>query len=195
MNLTGLLQDAISGNTVNEIGQTIGADPSTTATAIQAALPMLLGGLANNSSTDTGAESLFGAIDRDHDGSVLDDLGGLVGNYSAGPGSGILDHIFGGQQQYAVQQGVSQASGLDMSKVGPLLAILAPIVMGAIGRTQRSQGLGAGDLAGLLGGATQQMGVNSPMMGVLSQVLDRNQDGSAIDDVMGMIGGYLGRQR
>ncbi len=194
MNLTGLLEDAMSGDTVSQISQTIGADESTTSTAIQTALPMLLGGLAQNSSTESGAESLLGALDRDHDGSVLDDLGGLVSNYGAGSGAGILDHIFGGQQG-TVQQGVSQASGLDMGKVAPLLAILAPMVMGALGRTQRSEGLGVGDLAGLLGGATQQMGANSPLMGMLSQVLDQNRDGSSVDDIMGMLGGFLGGGR
>ncbi|MCI0337421.1 MAG: DUF937 domain-containing protein [Acidobacteria bacterium] len=194
MNLTGLLQDSLSGDTVSQISQTIGADEDTTSNAIQASLPMLLGGLAYNSSNEEGAASLFGALDRDHDGSALDDLGGLLGNYSAGPGGGILDHIFGGQQN-SIEQGVSRASGLDMSKVGPLLMILAPIVMGALGRTQRSQGLGAGDLAGLLGGATQQMSAGSPMIGILSQMMDRNQDGSSVDDIMRMIGGFLGGRR
>ncbi len=194
MNLTGLLQDALSGDTVSQIGQTIGADEYTTSSAIQTALPMLLGGLANNSTSPQGAESLFGALDRDHDGSALNDLAGLLGGFSAGPGAGILGHIFGNQQP-TVEQTVSQASGLDMSKVAPLLMILAPIVMGALGRTQRQEGLGVGDLAGLLGGATQQSAVGSPLMGVLSQVLDRDRDGSAMDDVMGMLGGYLGRGR
>lgn len=194
MNLTGLLNDALNSDTVSQISQQIGADEGTTSSAIQAALPMLLGGLANNSSSEMGAASLLGALDRDHDGSVLDDVGGFLGNYASGQGVGILGHIFGGGQG-TVEQGVSQASGLDMGKVGPLLMMLAPIVMGALGRTQRQHGLGAGDLAGLLGGATQQMGSGSPLMDMLSSVLDRNHDGSAIDDVAGMIGGLLGGRR
>jgi hypothetical protein len=194
MNLTGLLEDALGGKTVDQISQTIDADQNTTSNAIQAALPLLLGGLAQNSQSNEGAESLYGALAQDHDGSVLDDPAGLVNNYESASGFGILDHIFGGQQN-TVERGVSQASGLDLSKVGPLLAILAPLVMGALGRTQRQQGLGAGDLAGLLGGATQQTASNSPLIGMLSQVLDQNRDGSAVDDVMGMIGGFLGGRR
>jgi hypothetical protein len=195
MNLTGLLQDALSGDTVSQISQQIGADEGSTSSAIQAALPMLLGGLAQNSSTEQGAASLFGALDKDHDGSALDDLAGLIGGgTAASAGAGILGHIFGGSQDN-VAQGVSQASGLDMSKVGPLLAILAPVVMGAIGKTQRQQGLGAGDLAGLLGGATQSMSSGSPMLDMLSGMLDKNHDGSAVDDVMGMIGGFLGGKK
>ena len=199
MDLTGILQDALGGNTVGQISQAIGADESSTSNAIQAALPMLLGGLANNSASEEGASGILGAIDRDHDGSVLDDIGGLIaGNIGggAGNGAGILGHIFGGQQD-TVAQGVSQASGLDMGKVGPLLAILAPVVMGAIGRSRQSSGggFGAADLGGLLGGAAQSMGGNSGLMGVLGGLLDRNRDGSAVDDVMGMIGGMMSGRR
>lgn len=194
MNLTGLLSEALNQNTISQISQQLGADESATSNAIQAALPMLLGGLANNSASEAGAMSLLGALDRNHDGSILDDLGGFLGNYQSGPGAGILGHVFGGNQG-AVEQSVSQASGLDMSKVGPLLMMLAPIVMGALGRARQQEGIGAGDLAGLLGGATQEVGAGSALLGVLSSVLDRNRDGSAIDDVAGMIGGLLSGRR
>jgi hypothetical protein len=197
MNLTGLLNDALSGDTVSQISQTIGADEGTTSNAIQTALPILLGGLANNSATEEGASGLMGALERDHDGSVLDNIGGLLsGNFggSAANGLGILGHIFGGQQG-TVAEGVSQSSGLDMSKVGPLLAILAPIVMGAIGRARQQEGVGTSDLGGLLGGAAQQMGGGSDLMGMLGNILDRDRDGSAIDDVAGMLGGMLGGRR
>ena len=198
MDLTGILNDVLSGDNVGQISQAIGADESSTSNAIQAALPMILGGLANNSSSEEGASGLLGAIDRDHDGSVLDDIGGLIaGNIGggAGNGAGILGHIFGGQND-TVAQGVSQASGLNMGQVGPLLAILAPIVMGAIGRSRQSSGVGAGDLAGLLGGAAQSMGGgNSGLAGILGGLLDRDHDGSAVDDVVGMIGGMLSGRR
>jgi hypothetical protein len=193
MNVTDLLSDALGGNAVNQISQQLGADEGTTSNAIQAALPMLLGALANNSATEEGASSLHNAL-GDHDGSILGDLAGFLGNASAGPGAGILGHIFGGSQSVAEQQ-VSQASGLDLGKVGPLLLMLAPIVMGALGRSQRQAGFGVGDLAGILSGAAQQTGSSSPLMGILGQVLDRDRDGSAVDDVVGMIGGILGGRR
>ncbi len=194
MNLTGLLSDALNSGTINQISQQLGEDEGTTSNAIQVALPMLLGGLATNSSTSTGAASLSNALDQDHDGSILDDLGAFLGNYSSGSGPGILGHVFGGRQE-VIERGVSQASGLNMGKVAPLLMMLAPIVMGALGRTRRQEGIGVGDLAGLLGGATQQVGASSSLLGILSSVLDRDRDGSAIDDIAGMFGGALGGRR
>ncbi len=195
MNLQTILGDALGGNTISQMSQVLGADESTTSNAVQAALPMLLGALAHNSATPEGASSLAGALDRDHDGSILDDVAGFVLNGGAGgQGAGILGHIFGGSQSQ-VEQGLSQASGLDAGKVTQLLIMLAPIVMGALGRTQRQEGLGLGDLAGMLGGASQQMGGGSSMMGMLAQIMDSNRDGSAVDDVMRLVGGFLGGRR
>ena len=195
MDLTGILNDSLGGDTVSQISQTIGADESSTSSAIQAALPALLGGLAHQSSTDEGEAELAGALERDQHSGVLDNLGGLISGALGGKaanGEGILGHIFGGQHQ-TVAQGVSQASGLDMSKVGPLLAILAPIVMGAVSRAHSSSG--GGGLAGMLGGAARQMGAGSGLMGILGSVLGGNHDGSAMDDVAGMLGGMLGGRR
>lgn len=194
MNLTGLLNDALSGDTVSQIGQQIGADESTTNAAIQSALPLLLGTMANNAQDPTGAASLAGALERDHDGSALGNLGSLIGSLGGGQGGGILGHIFGGSQPVAEER-VSQASGLDMSKVGPLLMILAPIVMGALGQMRQQGNVSQNDLPDVLGSATRQTASNSPLMGVLGSILDRDRDGSSMDDIAGMIGGMLGGRR
>lgn len=194
MNLTGLLSDALGGGTVSQISQAIGADEGTTSNAIQAALPMLVGGLARNTQSEDGASSLLNALNR-HDGSILDNLGGFISAAAGGgnnDGAGILGHVFGGQQSN-VEQGVSAASGLDMSKVAPLLMMLAPIVMGALGRANQQQGgMDTSSLAGLLGGATSQMSSGSPMLDMIGGLLDQNKDGSAMDDLLGMAGRMLG---
>lgn len=193
MNLTGLLSDALSGETVGQISQAIGADESTTNNAIQAALPMLIGGLARNTQSEDGAASLLNALNKDHDGSVLDNLGGFLGGGAAASiGSAILGHVLGGRQGQ-VEQGISSASGLDMSKVGPLLAMLAPVVMGALGKANQQQGgMDTSSLAGLLGGAHQEMSSGSPILGMLGGLLDQDKDGSALDDILGMAGRMLG---
>lgn len=196
MNIEGLLGQVLGGGNVGAISQAIGADESTTSTAIQAALPMLIGGLARNAQSDDGASALAGALDRDHDGSVLDDIAGFVmgGGAQQSNGAGILGHIFGGNQP-AVEQGVSQASGLDLGTVAKLLPLLAPIVMGYLGRQKQEQGLDVASLAGMLGGAQQQMQEQqSPLMGMLSAVLDQNRDGSMVDDAIRLAGGFLSRR-
>ena len=194
MDLMGLLDNALTSDTVKQISQHLGVDEGATSDAIQAALPMLLGGLANTSASQSGAASLLGALDRDHDGSILDDLVGFLGDYLSGRGAGILGHIFG-DQEGAVERGVSQASGLDLSKVGPLLMMLAPIVMGALGRARREVGMDAGDLPRELGNAAQQTGGDQGLLGALSSMFDMNRDGSAVDDIAGMLSRAVGGGR
>jgi hypothetical protein len=194
MDLMGLLNDALNSDTIKQISQQLGADEGATSDAIQAALPMLLGGLANNSASQSGAMSLLGALDRDHDGSILDDLAGFLGDYLSGRGAGILGHVFG-DQEGAVERGVSQASGLHLSKVGPLLMMLAPIVMGALGRAHREEPMEAGDLPKELGNATQQTGGDQGLLGALSSMFDMNRDGSAVDDIAGMLSRAVGGGR
>lgn len=194
MDLMGLLDEALNSDTIKKISQQLGVDEGATSDAIQAALPILLGGLANESASQSGAASLLGALDRDHDGSVLDDLGGFLEDFLSGRGASILGHIFGGNQG-AVERGVSQASGLDLSKVGPLLMMLAPIVMGALGRARREAGIDAGDLPRELGSAAQQTGGDRGLLGALSSMFDMNRDGSAVDDIAEMLSRAVGGGR
>ena len=180
------IMQSVGGGTTRQIGGQLGLDDSTTQSAIGAALPMLLAGLAKNSATPDGASALHGALVRDHDGSALDDLGGVLGNAQAGPGAGILRHVLGDRQPLA-QQALSKSSGIDAAQASQLLVMLAPVVMGALGRQQRQSGLDAPGLAGLLGGERAQLASSSPdLMGMASRMLDQDGDGSFLDDIGGI---------
>jgi hypothetical protein len=195
------LQDLLGheqGNAaLNEISQNVGADQSSVSSAVQAALPMLINGLANNAATPQGAESLNNALETDHDGSILDnlgDLGGMIfGQQGAAPrqadAGGILGHILGGSQGQVAQQ-VSNQTGLQSGQVAQILMFLAPIVMGYLGRQKQQQGLGADGLGGLLGGLLGggQQSVPQQQSGGF---LDQDGDGSSMDDIASMAFNYL----
>ncbi|MEZ4771750.1 MAG: DUF937 domain-containing protein [Bacteroidia bacterium] len=191
MSLIEQLTKQLSGSALESLAGQLGTDPNTTSSAISAALPMIVGALAKNASTQEGASALDSALSKDHDGSILDNLGGFLSSTDNGAGAGILKHVFGNNQPH-VQQGVSQLSGLDVSKVGPLLENLAPIVMGMLGKQKQQQGLDMGGLASILMGArnqAQQSG--SPAMDMLGSLLDRDGDGSFLDDVGGFLGKFM----
>ena len=176
---------------VGQIASRLGVDEGTAQQGIQAALPLLLGGLARNAQTPGGAEDLSGALARDHDGSVLDDVSGAL---QSGDGASILGHIFGGQED-TVAGAVGQQLGGGEIPGAQLLQMLAPLVMGYLGQKQQSQGLDAGGLAGLLLGhqrSVAQSGGNGAL-GMIEQLLDGNHDGSPIDDIIGMAGKFLRR--
>jgi hypothetical protein len=192
MSILDMLQQRLGGDAVNQISRQLGTDPSTAQTAIAAALPMLVGALARNAQDPDKAGALANALGR-HDGSVLNDLGGYLGRGDISDGSGILGHVLGGRQE-TVQTGLGQATGLDPAKAGTLLAMLAPLVMGALGKAQREKGLDTGGLAGMLGGEQQRAADAAPgIMGMLGSLLDRDRDGSVLDDIGGMIGKQFGR--
>ncbi|HKP67771.1 MAG TPA: DUF937 domain-containing protein [Pyrinomonadaceae bacterium] len=207
--LQDLLGNQQGVEAVDQISSEVGAEPSAVSTVIQAALPTILGSLANNASTPQGAESLNNALEQDHDGSVLDNLGGLggliFGGGQAAPtprqadGGGILGHILGGSQGAVVQE-ASNRSGLNAGQVAQILMMLAPIVMGYLGRQKQQQGVGADGLGGLLGGllggqaaAAPQSSGNS-MVDMASSFLDQDGDGSAMDDIASMAFKYLGNK-
>ena len=205
--LQDLLGQEQGTQAVDQISQNVGAESSMVNSAIQAALPMILGGLANNAATPQGAESLNSALDRDHDGGLLGNLGGLgsmiFGGQQAAPpprqadAGGILGHIFGNNQGQVAQE-VSNKSGLGMGQVAQILMMLAPIVMSYLGQQKQQQNVGADGLGGLLGGllgggqqAAAAPSSGNPMMDMASSMLDSDRDGSAMDDIASMAFNYI----
>ena len=195
--------EQLSGPNLTQLSQQIGADEATTSQAVQAALPMLLGGLARNASNPAGAASLGNALD-DHRG-TMQNLGGLLGAAEGGSGSGILGHIFG-QKHDAVANGVGQATGLKPQQAGKLLMVLAPIVMAALARRQQAHQeqqvpipgaqptqTNASALPDILHREAQEAQQRAPSgLGGLLGMLDRDGDGNPLNDLGKLASGGLG---
>ena len=147
------VRQQLGPDSIQQISQTLGADPETTSRAVSMALPALLGGLSQNAAQPQGAAALDNALNA-HDGSILDNLGGLLGGGGGGGAAGgiggaILGHIFG-PKRGPVEQGVGKASGLDAAQVAQLMAMLAPIIMGVLGKMKREKGVDANKLPDVL---------------------------------------------
>ncbi len=190
------LAGQLGGDAVGQISRQLGVSETQASSAISGALPMLFGALAKNSQSADGLGALAGALDRDHDGSVLDDLAGFLGNsqQAESAGAGILKHVLGGRQP-AVESSLSRTSGLDAGSTAKLLAMLAPLVLGALGKQRRSQALDNNGLAALLGGEQERATRSQPSMGLLGTLLDQDGDGDMMDDVakagVGLLGKFL----
>ncbi|GIK38307.1 MAG: hypothetical protein BroJett011_21400 [Chloroflexota bacterium] len=186
--LTQLLNQQLSGGGLSQISQQVGADEQTTGNALSAAMPLLLSAMANNASTPQGAQSLHQALAQDHDGAIFNDMAGFLSNPQAANGAGILGHVLGPKQDL-VQNGLAQQTGLDAATIGQLLTIAAPLVMGALGKTQQEQGFDADGLSSFLGQQQQAAQQSDPgLMGMLGSLLDMDKDGSALDDILGLAG-------
>jgi len=203
--LQDLLGQEQGDNALNQISQEVGADPSAVGSAIQTALPALLNGLANNAATPDGAQNLNNALDQDHSGDVLNNLGNLAGMIFGGgqatappreaDAGGILGHILGGSQTQVAQQ-ASSHSGLEVGQVAHIMMMLAPIVMGYLGQQKQQQGIGADGLGGLIGGLlgsgqAQQASVGGIIGEAATGMLDQDHDGSVVDDIASLAFKYI----
>ncbi len=197
MNLSELLNGPIGQSVVGNIANQLGLDEKQAASAVNLALPAILAGMNKNAQSQQGAESLNNALESKHDGSLLDNLAGILQGGTQAletDGNGILGHIFGNNRS-AVEQGISQKTGISMQKIGPLLALLAPIVMAYLGKEKRKTNTGAGglgDLLGSLAGGSQQKSSGGGLLGMVTGMLDKNNDGNIVDD---LLGSFLGGKR
>ncbi|MFQ5350940.1 MAG: DUF937 domain-containing protein, partial [Thermoanaerobaculia bacterium] len=102
-----MLSGQLGGQAMDLIGSQIGADRSQVEKAVPAALGSLVTGLARNAQSSEGAGALAVALGKDHDGSVFDNLSGVLSAPERGSGAGVLGHVFGAKQG-AVQSALGQ---------------------------------------------------------------------------------------
>ena len=185
-----LLGSDLGKTIINGVAGQTGQTESKTSSVLTMALPVLMKAMERNTASPQGAEGLYGALSNKHDGSILDDLGGLFsGGVNAdvvSDGEKILGHVLGGRQRN-VQNALSQRSGMDSSSVGSILQIAAPILMGYLGKQSKQQNVQQpSDLSNLLGGLLNN---NAPQQeqSFLETILDSDGDGSVIDDVADMV--------
>ncbi len=186
-----LLSSQISGQGLSQLSGALGTDDGQTQRAVAAALPLILGALSKNAAKPEGAQALHAAIERDHDGSILDRLGDVVDTSTQQSGAKILGHAFGGKQS-AMEAGVARTAGVTTAQAASLMASLAPVVMGAIGKQQRDSGLDASQLTSLLSDERGQIDKTPGAGGLLTRLLDQDGDDSIVDDLgqagMGLLG-------
>lgn len=209
--LTDELYTRLQGEPLRQISQQLGIGPAQMAGALSAALPMLLGMLGQNARQPQGAQSLFGALSKDHRGldlgSVLDAVlgsGATTQPATVSQGEKILGHVFGGRQPRA-EQSLGQATGLGSEKSHALLKLLAPIVMTFLAKRmfdQRQGGAGTGeaspqDLGEVLEQEQQQVRQQGGLGGdLLAAVLDQDGDGQVgFGDLLKAGSGMLGGRR
>jgi hypothetical protein len=219
--ITDGLLSQLQGHPLQQIGQQLGIDPSTAASAVAAALPLLIGTLGRNARHPDGANALFGAL-QDHRGQDLDNVLSSQLTGRSDDGEKILGHVFGPRQELAAQ-GLGSATGLQPDKAKVLLRWLAPLALGyiakrmydkrhpAAGQPQSGGTMGHGSIVGTEGqeatlpsptDLSRELGQESERIqtqgglggGLLGAVLDRNHDGRVdFSDLVGLAGSAASR--
>lgn len=198
------LASQFGGDTLGKLAGLVGGSQEDTGKAVAAALPMLLGSIAGNADQPQGVNALAGALSSGHDGSILDMLGPLLsGGYASralgSDGSRILGHLLGDQQGSA-ESSIAQFAGVDSGLVSKLLPMIAPIVMGFIGKKMTGGGLDVAGLGSLLGQEREQAQQQEGGLGAIFDVLSGNgkpdtpQGGGGLMDIAGdLLGSSAGK--
>jgi hypothetical protein len=183
--LIATIAGQLGGPVMQQISQQIGADEGTTQSAVGMALPMMLSAMGNHAATDEGAQDIHQAA-QDHDGSILDNLMGFVGNAGAGGvGGALLGQVMGGGNHNPIADTISEKTGMDSGAANQLLGILAPIVMSVLGKFGQQSGLDAGGMAQLIGAA----GGSNDMLGMAAKMMGAGGG----DDNLGGLGNIIGK--
>ena len=197
------LLDLITGSTGNQVAEQaenkFGISKSQIIALLIVAAPLVISYLKKKSENADEAEKLNAALDKDHDGSILNDPAQALNRGQEG--DSILGHIFGGEKANVENQ-LSQNTGISMDKIGPIMAMLAPVIMGYIGQQKQANnvtsGGGLGDLlGGILGGSAQEaQASNNPLSDILGSVLGgASQSSGGLGDILGGVLGGGGQQQ
>jgi outer membrane protein OmpA-like peptidoglycan-associated protein len=144
-NIIALLKDQLDDNVLGKIAGVLGENKSGVTAAVGSALPSLLLGLMKKGTEPGGAESLMQTLQEGkHDGGILDNLGSVLGGGAAttnllSSGKTLLGSIFGDKAS-GLGDLIASAGGISKNASSSLLGMLAPIVMGFLGKTLKSQG-------------------------------------------------------
>ncbi|HEY0671973.1 MAG TPA: DUF937 domain-containing protein [Longimicrobiales bacterium] len=185
MNILESVMGASNGVAVQKLAEQFGLPPEKATAAIGALMPAVAAGLKRNIATEADASRLTSALASGRHENYLDQPELLADTATTADGNAILGHIFGDKEvSRQVATGAAQKTGIDPSILKKMLPLVAAIAMGALAKQTKTAGVGAGSAAANKGG----------IGAMLEPLLDRDRDGSAMDDVAGMIGGIFGRK-
>ena len=185
--LSGMLSK-IGENGIEKISQSARIDPATAKKILAQAGPLIAGKMADNAKKPEGLSSLDKAL-QDHDGSIFDRIGDLTNPQVDTKGAKILGHIFGGSKE-KITEAVAKNNNVDSSTTAKILEMAAPLILGQLGSQKKSNNLDAGSIFDLLKGEKKSSGASgdSMFMDLAEQFLDKDDDGSIVDDLIGMAG-------
>ncbi len=178
MDLASSIQKQVEAVAGSTLANKHGLDQETTSTAIGQAVTAILGGLQHNAATPEGARKIDATLARHHTGQT--ETPPLINGALQAEGAKILSHVFGSQAP-KVTDGLSHSAGVSQAVSTDILTTIGPLVLGQLGKTKQANGLDADSLADVL--INQQLPKDG-LAGTVLGMLDRNKDGSVIDDVI-----------
>lgn len=172
MNITEMLFEKNNADAITEFARKFNVDNSQAKDAISSLAKSLSNGLGFHVKKESGLGGLFDALNKGKHSRYLDDPSLLGSKETTKDGNDILGHIFGNKDvSRHVAKRASKKTGLSGSLLKKMLPVVATMVMGALSKK-------------MFGGSAKPQRQEST--GFLTKIFDKDNDGSMIDDVLGM---------
>jgi hypothetical protein len=175
-----------------QLSQQLGVKTDDLERGMEAAVPVIIGGMERTSQDPAKAAALERAVQQQGIGSLEDILGGVLSAAAKGgapgagtPGGDILNDIFGNKRAN-VEQKLGKSAGIDPNVMAQLIKVLGPLVLSALAKQQTTKGSKAPDLGSVLKNERQQMEQRHPQgKTLLGMFLDQDGDGDFdLNDVL-----------
>lgn len=173
--LSMLMGSMTNGDSVNAMSQKTGASSKQIKMLIALALPLLIKYMTKNASSQSGAQSLLGALTQHTNKKTMAEQ---IAQADEEDGQKILNHILG-QSSGNVASELSGQTGLSNDQVMQILGNMAPSMLSGLSaatnagvQQQADNGFDFTDLLGMFGGKpVQQQSSGIPGLGLLGSLL------------------------
>lgn len=180
--MAGLIDMVINNPAIAKtIAKQVGIDVGDAGSIIGKLAPILMGGAKSNLNSDKDSGGLLKHIEQSNYADIFDKPEAHVndGDFK-NMGNDILAELTGSKENSReVARHVEQETGMSSSIIKNVLPMLAPMIIGAL--TKKS----APNISNHP--SNQSIG----MTDMLSGLIDQDNDGSAIDDIMGMAAKFI----
>jgi hypothetical protein len=157
MNILNMIREQISPETLGQISKSVGESPEGTKSALEQAVPALLGSAASEAASPKGATDLFNSITQQLPklgslGSIGSLLGGLGGAGGGGPGAAGASFVSSllGPKMNMVSDLIASRAGIRGQSGSSLLGMAGTLLMSFLGKQMMTQKLDAGGFGQLL---------------------------------------------
>lgn len=151
-NLLSVVMQFLTPDTIQTIASHFGLDRSVAQKAINGAVPALLASVSSATASPNGVRRLTNLL-QEQSGSI-ESLKGLISGSArsnlAETGSSMLSGFLGSGTLDGLGQSIGKFAGIGNSSGKSIVAMLGPVVLGALARHQRDAGLDASGLVSLL---------------------------------------------
>lgn len=188
-----LLGQLLSSNTLNEISKTVGVSKKDTKNVLVDALPQLLNGANNQVISSSTVSGFLNALTK-HASDDSSNITNFFSSIDLADGGKIVKHLLGGDTE-KIEEKVAKSSGVDVSKVGAILSSVAPLLLTLLGKQvatnkkEDSENASVDLLSSLLGGANNSV----DFAGLASSFLKTSDNKKDNNDLLSNVAGIVGK--